>query len=111
MKDKTQYLHCTFKYATMSAQSREVSGGVGLVHDVFWREEKPWVVLKLPTGRRLTIPAALTDLPPKMFSTTEARVEFHAPMLLELAQFCHQLLPLRRRRQATGVTLARPSSK
>jgi hypothetical protein len=69
------------------------------------------LVLKLPTGRRLTIPAALTDLPPEMFSTTEAQVEFHAPMLLELAQFCHQLLPLRRRRQATKKALARPSGK
>jgi hypothetical protein len=111
MKDKTQYLHCTFKYATIAAHGREVGGGIGLVHDVFWREEKPWVVLKLPTGRRLTIPAALTDLPPKIFSTTEELAEFHAPLLLELAQFCHRLLPLQRRRRAMKKTLARPSSK
>src|SRR4030067_2909416 len=97
MKDKTLALHCIFKCATIAKHGREVSGGFGLVHDVFWREDQPWVVLKLPTGRRVTIPAALTDLPTKMFSTTEERLEIHAPMLLELAEFCrHVLAPLHR---------------
>jgi hypothetical protein len=89
---KTQSaLHCIGKYATIvqpNKYGRGVGGGFGLVHDIFWREEKPWVVLKLPTGRRLAVPAALTDLPFRMFSKPQQSVETEVPALLALAQFC-----------------------
>jgi hypothetical protein len=92
---KTQSaLHCIGKYATIvqpQKKGRGVGGGFGLVHDIFWREEKPWVVLKLPTGRRLAVPAALTDLPLRIFSKPQQSMETKAPILLELAKFCQHL--------------------
>jgi hypothetical protein len=95
----------------MKKHGREVGGGFGLVHDIFWREEKPWVVLKLPMGRRLTIPADLTDLPPKMFSTLKERTEVHAPMLLEVAKLCRQLLLTRSRGRAMRKSSTRPTKR
>src|SRR5437773_1576771 len=35
--------------------------------DFFWREDEPWVVLRLSTGRRITMPASWTDLPRSAF--------------------------------------------
>ncbi|HMB05954.1 MAG TPA: hypothetical protein VKP69_19750 [Isosphaeraceae bacterium] len=58
--------------------------------DVFWREDKPWVVLQLPSGRRTAIPASWTDLDER-FSRSEDRPQILPSGLLELAQYCHGL--------------------
>jgi hypothetical protein len=106
---KTHALHYIGKYATIvqpQKHGREISGGYGLVHDIFWREEKPWVVLKLPTGCRLAVPAALTDLPLRIFSKPKPSTETEATMLLEIAKFC-QHLGARGRRQAEKKSSAK----
>src|SRR5437870_13763062 len=100
MLNKTQAIHPSVKYARIVKHGRGEGARFGVVHDLFWREEEPWIVLKLPTGVRMAVPAALTDLPAEAFSTTEGHSEIHAAMLLELARFC-QDLRVRSRRRAT----------
>jgi hypothetical protein len=56
--------------------------------DVFWREDKPWVVLQLPSGRRTAVPASWTDLDGQ-FSRREDRPQILPAGLLELARYCH----------------------
>jgi hypothetical protein len=58
--------------------------------DVFWREDKPWVVLQLPSGRRTAVPASWTDLDGH-FSRKEDQPEIRPAGLLELARYCHGL--------------------
>ena len=58
--------------------------------DVFWREDKPWVVLQLPSGRRTAVPASWTDLDGR-FSRSEDRPQILPSGLLELARYCHGL--------------------
>ena len=66
--------------------------------DVFWREDKPWVVLQLPSGRRTAVPASWTDLDGR-FSRGEDRPQILPSGLLELARFCHGLGEGRTRRR------------
>jgi hypothetical protein len=70
---------------------RRVGGEFATGIDVFWREEEPWVVLQLPTGRRASIPAAWTDLPLDQFDVNEDRPEILPAGLLELARHCRGL--------------------
>jgi hypothetical protein len=58
--------------------------------DVFWRGDKPWVVLQLPSGRRTAVPASWTDLDGQ-FSRSEDRPQILPSGLLELSRHCHGL--------------------
>ena len=58
--------------------------------DVFWREDKPWVVLQLPSGRRTAVPASWTNLDGQ-FSRSEDRPQILPSRLLELSRYCHGL--------------------
>jgi hypothetical protein len=66
--------------------------------DVFCREDKPWVVLQLPAGRRTAVPASWTDLDGR-FSGGEDRPQILPSGLLELARLCHELGKGRGRRR------------
>jgi hypothetical protein len=68
--------------------------------DVFWREDKPWVVLQLPTGRRTAVPASWTDLDGR-FSREEDQPEILPAALLGLARYCHELGKGRRQRRTS----------
>jgi hypothetical protein len=54
--------------------------------DFFWREDEPWVVLQLPTGRRIAMPASWTDLPKSAFLSSREPAELLPSVLLELSQ-------------------------
>jgi hypothetical protein len=59
--------------------------------DYFWREDSPWLVLQLPDGRRVAVPAAWTDLPSNTFPTTPDRPLLLAPALPAMARLCRRL--------------------
>jgi hypothetical protein len=65
---------------------------------VFWREDKPWVVLQLPTGRRIAVPASWTDLDGR-FSRADDQPEILPAALPGLARYCHELRKGRRQRR------------
>jgi cysteine-rich repeat protein len=56
--------------------------------DFFWREDEPWVVLQLPSGRRTAVPASWTDLPTESFSRAEKASELLPAALFELVRYC-----------------------
>jgi hypothetical protein len=60
--------------------------------DIFWREEKPWIVIRLTSGRRTSIPAAWTDLTIDPRRTDKNRSEILPSGLLEMARHCRELL-------------------
>jgi hypothetical protein len=59
--------------------------------DFFWREDEPWVVLRLSTGRRIAMPASWTDLPKNAFPASRNRVELLPSALLELSRHLREL--------------------
>jgi hypothetical protein len=59
--------------------------------DIFWREDKPWIVLRLPSGRRTSIPADWTDLTLEALISDKDRSEILPSGFLELARLCRQL--------------------
>src|SRR3990172_2104051 len=97
MFHKTQALPSLSKHARILKHRRKVGGDCGVVRDVFWKEEEPWVVLALLSGIRTVVPASWTDLPPEDFYSP-ANVEVSAPRLAELAKLCRVLLERSNRR-------------
>jgi hypothetical protein len=91
MVHKTQVLPFLPKHARLLKHRRNVGGSFGVVQDVFLREEEPWVVLALPTGINVAVPASWTDVPPASFSKTKNLPEVSATSLAELARFCRTL--------------------
>jgi hypothetical protein len=72
--------------------------------DLYWREDQPWVVLRLPSGWKTSIPAAWTDLQVGPMITSQDRPEILPEGLLELARHCQQLrqTPRKPRRSKTS---------
>jgi hypothetical protein len=97
MQHKTQALLDPGQFVTIRKHRRKVGGEHASVHDIFWREEEPWVVLQLPSGRRTAVPASWTDLPRELLSSTRSRAEIHPLALVELAKHCRSLRRLSRR--------------
>lgn len=68
-----------------------VGGEFATSIDLFWREDEPWVVLQLPSGRRMAVPASWTDLATEQFPSGKGKAEILPSGMLELARFCHRL--------------------
>jgi hypothetical protein len=66
-------------------------GDEGVIRDVFWKENEPWLVLPLPSGVRTAIPMSWTDLPVEYLPTTDESLEAQASSLAELARYCRSL--------------------
>lgn len=73
----------------------KADGSFATVMDYFWREDTPWLVLKLPDGRRTAAPATWTDLPTNTFPVTPPVPVLSATALLQMARLCQQLRPRR----------------
>ena len=56
---------------------RRVGGQVGIVRDLFWKGNEPWLVIQLTSGRRVAVAYGWTDLPPAACPT-----QMTAPELL-----------------------------
>jgi len=75
----------------LEGRRHSVGGVFATVMDYFWREDSPWLVLQLPDGRRVAVPAAWTDLPSNTFPTTPDRPLLLAPALPAMARLCRRL--------------------
>jgi hypothetical protein len=99
MSDKTRALLSHGSLITIRKYRRQVGGEFATFLDSFWREDEPWVVLRLPSGRRTAVPASWTDLPLGHFSLTKDQAEILPAALPELAQFCQDLRLARKQGQ------------
>jgi hypothetical protein len=70
---------------------RRVGGEIATSIDLFWREDEPWVVLQLPSGRRTAVPASWTDLTTERFASGKGQPEILPSGLIELARHFHGL--------------------
>ena len=68
MSDKTQALLSPGTSVRIRKHRRQVGSEFATFLDFFWREDEPWVVLRLPSGRRTAVPASWTDLPTDCFA-------------------------------------------
>lgn len=78
---------------------RDVGDLFATVTDYFWREDTPWLVLRLPDGRRSAVPADWTDLPADPFPSTRGRPLLQADALPPMARLCQRLRPSRSNRR------------
>jgi hypothetical protein len=80
---------------------RQVGGEFASFRDFFWREDEPWVVLQLPSGRKTAVPASWTDLPTSYFSRAQNTTQLLPSALLELVRYCQALRRPQKRVHAT----------
>src|SRR5262249_39858850 len=77
---------------------RQVGARLGMVRDGFWKGEEPWVVLQLPSGQRIAVAAAWTDLPHQAVPAKKTSPLLHPAGLIALARYCRELKARPRRR-------------
>ena len=65
--------------------------------DYFWREDSPWLVLKLPDGRRTAAPVTWTDLPADTFPVIADHPRLLGQALPPMARLCQRLRSTRPR--------------
>lgn len=70
---------------------RQVGGEFGILRDYFWREDEPWVVVQLSSGRRTPVPVSWTDLPAASFSRRKKEDQLLPTALIPLTQLCQTL--------------------
>ena len=83
----------------LGERRRDVGDLFATVTDYFWREDAPWLVLRLPDGRRTAAPAAWTDLPADTFPPVEGSPLLSACALPAMARLCQRLRTTRRPRR------------
>ena len=66
---------------------RRVGGQVGIVRDLFWKGNEPWLVIQLTSGRRVAVAYGWTDLPPEACPTQRTEPELLPSGLLEMATY------------------------
>jgi hypothetical protein len=95
MRHKALALLSNFEYIShpvkIISHRREVGAAIVTLRDYFWRKEEPWGVIDLPSGRRMAIPLAWTDIPKNKLPVLIQRPQLDARRLLEMATFCQQL--------------------
>src|ERR1700722_15649349 len=91
MSHNPQALLSRGKLVRICKRRCQVGSEFATFFDFFWREDEPWVVLRLSTGRRIAMPASWTDLPKNAFPSIRGRAELLPPALLELSQHLRAL--------------------
>ena len=66
---------------------RRVGGQVGIVRDLFWKGNEPWLVIQLTSGRRAAVAYGWTDLPPEACPLQMTEPELLPLGLLEMATY------------------------
>ena len=67
MRNKTPYIGqdspLIGRYIKIAKHRRRVGGRVGIVRDVFWKGEEPWLVVQLTSGLQVAVAYGWSDLP------------------------------------------------
>src|SRR5262245_48495002 len=95
MADKAQALLLPRTPVRITKHRRRVGSEFAILMDLFWRENEPWIVLRLPSGQRTAIPASWTDLPSECLTTPKTGPEILPSALLTLMQYCQSLRSVR----------------
>jgi len=85
------------RYVKLTKHRRRL-GGFGIVKDLFWKRNEPWVVVQLPTGSRMASAVSWTDLARQGRLTKKNRPQLAPDRLIELAEFVGEM-KLRSRRK------------
>jgi len=51
------------RYIRIVKHHRQVSGRVGIVRDIFWKGQEPWLVVQLTSGLQVAVAYGWSDLP------------------------------------------------
>ena len=77
---------------------RRVGGQVGIVRDLFWKGNEPWLVIQLTSGRRVAVAYGWTDLPPEGCPTPTIAPEILPAGLLAMTTYWQGMKTRHRKR-------------
>src|SRR5215471_799555 len=78
--------------------SRRVGGQGGIVRDLFWKGDEPWLVIQLTSGRRVAVAYGWTDLSPEGCPTQPIAPEILPAGLRAMATYWHGMQTRRQKR-------------
>jgi hypothetical protein len=96
------------RYVKIVQHHRRVGGRVGIVRDIFWKGEEPWLVVQLTSGLQIAVAYGWSDLPDESRPQKGNTPEILPSGLLDMATYWHSMTTRsrpkrsRKRRQATS---------
>ena len=75
------------RYVKIAKHRRRVGGRVGIVRDVFWKGEEPWLVVQLTSGLQVAVAYVWSDLPDESRPHKQNGPEILPSGLLEMATY------------------------
>ena len=91
MQDKTpnigQDSSLIGRYIKIVKHHRRVGGRVGIVRDVFWKGEEPWLVVQLTSGLQAAVAYGWSDLPGESRPQKQNVSEILPSGLLDMATY------------------------
>ena len=91
MQDKAPYIGqdspLIGRYVKITKHRRRVGGRVGIVRDVFWKGEEPWVVVQLTSGLQVAVAYGWSDLPDESRPHKQNAPEILPSGLLDMATY------------------------
>ena len=75
------------RYVKIAKHRRRVGGRVGIVRDVFWKGEEPWLVIQLTSGLQVAVAYDWSDLPDESRPQKQNAPEILPSGLLDMATY------------------------
>src|SRR5579864_8236607 len=108
MLQNPQVLLARGKLVRIRKRRCQVGNELATFFDSFWREDQPWVVLLLPSGRRIAMPASWTDLPQNAFPAMHGRAELLPSAVMEMSRYLSGFV---KRHRPTAKSQRRPRKR
>lgn len=97
------------RYVKIAKHRRRVGGRVGIVRDVFWKGEEPWLVVQLTSGLQAAVAYDWSDLPDESRPQKHSTLEILPSGLLDMATYWRSMntrsRPKRSRNKSCQTTL------
>ncbi len=91
MQDKAPYIGkdspLIGRYIKIVKHHRRLGGRVGIVRDVFWKGDEPWLVVQLPSGLQVAVAYGWSDLPSESRPHKRDTPEILPSGLLDMATY------------------------
>ena len=84
------------RYIKIVKHHRRVGGRIGIVRDIFWKGEEPWLVVQLTSGLQVAVAYGWSDLPGESRPQRRNAPEILLAGLLDMATYWQGMTARRR---------------
>ena len=88
------------RYIRIVKHHRQVGGRVGMVRDIFWKGQEPWLVVQLTSGLQVAVAYGWSDLPDASRPQKRDTPEILPSGLLDMTMYWQGMKARRRPKRA-----------